>query len=141
MLHFASRRLGAHARSRARFVTLGLLPLTLIAQAAHAAAGISPDATTTSNATLSSTTTGEAATSTATTQNAAVLPTVSVSASAADNAGSSARSAIDPNIPASVETVTPDQFRNWNVVNTEDTLKYMPNLAVRKRFIGDLNST
>ncbi len=36
--------------------------------------------------------------------------------------------------------MTRDQFDNWNVVNTEDVLKYMPNLAVRKRFIGDLNS-
>lgn len=140
MLHFASRRLGAHARSRTRFVTLGLLPLTLIAQAAHAAAGSSPDSTA-SNATLFNATTGEAATPTATAPNTTVLPTVTVNASAAGGAGnSSARSSIDPNMPASVETVTPDQFRNWNVVNTEDVLKYMPNLAVRKRFIGDLNS-
>lgn len=47
---------------------------------------------------------------------------------------------MDPNLPASVETVTREQFDNWNVVNTEDVLKYMPNLAVRKRFIGDLNA-
>lgn len=65
------------------------------------------------------------------------LPTVSVSASA--SAAASPR-AVDPNLPASVETVTREQFENWNVVNTEDVLKYMPNLAVRKRFIGDLNS-
>ncbi|SMG50723.1 TonB-dependent receptor [Paraburkholderia susongensis] len=65
------------------------------------------------------------------------LPTVSVSASASTSA---AAPAVDPNLPASVETVTRDQFANWNVVNTEDVLKYMPNLAVRKRFIGDLNS-
>ncbi len=45
-----------------------------------------------------------------------------------------------PDLPATVETVTPTQFQNWNVVNTEDVLQYMPNLAVRKRFIGDLNS-
>ncbi|MFM0525115.1 TonB-dependent receptor [Paraburkholderia strydomiana] len=67
------------------------------------------------------------------------LPTVSVSAnSAADQ--SAATRAVDPDLPATVETVTRDQFSNWNVVNTEDVLKYMPNLAVRKRFIGDLNS-
>jgi iron complex outermembrane receptor protein len=47
---------------------------------------------------------------------------------------------VDRDIPASTETVTRDQFQQWNVVNTEDVLKYMPNLAVRKRFIGDLNS-
>ncbi|HYS65442.1 MAG TPA: TonB-dependent receptor [Paraburkholderia sp.] len=63
------------------------------------------------------------------------LPAVSVSA----NTAATPR-AVDPNLPASVETVTREQFDNWNVVNTEDVLKYMPNLAVRKRFIGDLNS-
>ncbi|CAB3684677.1 TonB-dependent receptor [Paraburkholderia rhynchosiae] len=67
------------------------------------------------------------------------LPAVSVSANANANATAATR-AVDPNLPASVETVTRDQFSNWNVVNTEDVLKYMPNLAVRKRFIGDLNS-
>src|SRR5260370_19709826 len=55
-------------------------------------------------------------------------------------AQNSARPAIDPNLPASTETVTREQFEHWNVVNTEDVLKYLPNLAVRKRFIGDLNS-
>ncbi|PQV54601.1 TonB-dependent receptor [Paraburkholderia sp. BL21I4N1] len=67
----------------------------------------------------------------------ATLPAVNVTASA--NTAAAPR-AVDPNLPASVETVTRDQFDNWNVVNTEDVLKYMPNLAVRKRFIGDLNS-
>jgi iron complex outermembrane receptor protein len=67
----------------------------------------------------------------------ATLPAVSVSANA--NTATAPR-AVDPNLPASVETVTREQFANWNVVNTEDVLKYMPNLAVRKRFIGDLNS-
>lgn len=64
----------------------------------------------------------------------AVLQTVSVTADAG------APPATDPNLPASAESVTRDQFEKWNVVNTEDTLKYMPNLAVRKRFIGDQNS-
>ncbi|AFT88118.1 iron complex outermembrane recepter protein [Paraburkholderia phenoliruptrix BR3459a] len=67
------------------------------------------------------------------------LPAVSVSASSALNQGVTPR-AVDPNLPASVETLTRDRFSNWNVVNTEDVLKYMPSLAVRKRFIGDLNS-
>ncbi|WP_413193464.1 TonB-dependent receptor [Pararobbsia alpina] len=51
-----------------------------------------------------------------------------------------AASPLDPELPASTESVTRDQFENWNVVNTEDVLKYMPGLAVRKRFVGDLNS-
>ncbi|PRE45532.1 TonB-dependent receptor [Burkholderia multivorans] len=69
----------------------------------------------------------------------ATLPTVRVSASSG-TAGGDYRPGVDPNLPASTETVTRSQFQNWNVVNTEDVLKYMPNLAVRKRFIGDLNS-
>ncbi|WP_073101628.1 TonB-dependent receptor [Pollutimonas bauzanensis] len=64
-----------------------------------------------------------------------VLPAITVTASGGS------RPATDPNSPASTESVTREQFQNWNVVNTEDTLKYLPNLAVRKRFIGDLNST
>ncbi len=35
---------------------------------------------------------------------------------------------------------TREQFKHWNIVNSEDTLKYLPNLDVRKRFIGDQNS-
>jgi iron complex outermembrane recepter protein len=66
---------------------------------------------------------------------AATLPPVSVGADT-----TAAPRAVDPNLPVSVETVTREQFANWNVVNTEDVLKYLPNLAVRKRFTGDLNS-
>ncbi|WP_144141291.1 TonB-dependent receptor [Paraburkholderia sp. BCC1884] len=69
----------------------------------------------------------------------ATLPTFNVNANASSRGGATAR-AVDPNLPASVETVTREQFDNWNVVNTEDVLKYLPNLAVRKRFVGDLNS-
>ncbi|TDG26541.1 TonB-dependent receptor [Paraburkholderia silviterrae] len=69
----------------------------------------------------------------------ATLPTVTVSASSGGTGGA-VTPAVDPNLPATVETVTPETFENWNVVNTEDVLKYMPNLAVRKRFVGDLNS-
>ncbi|MDQ7980653.1 TonB-dependent receptor [Paraburkholderia sp. SARCC-3016] len=64
------------------------------------------------------------------------LPAINVTASTAG----SYRPVVDPNLPASTETVTREQFENWNVVNTEDVLKYLPNLAVRKRFVGDLNS-
>ncbi len=63
------------------------------------------------------------------------LPSVTITASA-----TAPVAVVDPNLPATVETVTPAQFQNWNVVNSEDVLQYMPNLAVRKRFIGDLNS-
>nr|WP_143107337.1 TonB-dependent receptor [Burkholderia pseudomallei] len=64
------------------------------------------------------------------------LPAVSVTASSAG----SYRPVVDPNLPATTETVTREQLENRNVINTEDALKYLPNLAVRKRFIGDLNS-
>jgi iron complex outermembrane receptor protein len=63
------------------------------------------------------------------------LPTVTVV-----EASAAGRPPLDPDLPASVESVTHAQFENWNVVSTEDTLKYMPGLAVRKRFTGDLNS-
>ncbi|SEA17489.1 TonB-dependent receptor [Paraburkholderia sartisoli] len=114
MFNFAWRRLSvvacANAHRRARHVTLGLLPLSFIPSIAHA---------------------GDAVADT-------TLPTVTVSAAA--SGGGAAQPAVDPNLPGSVETVTRAQFENWNVTNTEDVLKYMPNLAVRKRFIGDLNS-
>jgi iron complex outermembrane receptor protein len=63
-----------------------------------------------------------------------MLPSVTITASAPNPV------TLDPNLPATVETVTAAQFQNWNIVNSEDVLQYMPNLAVRKRFIGDLNS-
>ncbi|CAG4904140.1 TonB-dependent receptor [Paraburkholderia gardini] len=115
MFNFAWRRLSvaacANARRRAHHVTLGLLPLSFIPSITHA------------DDVIADTT----------------LPTVAVSA-AASGGGGAAQPAVDPNLPGSVETVTRAQFENWNVANTEDVLKYMPNLAVRKRFIGDLNS-
>ncbi|WP_082799748.1 TonB-dependent receptor [Collimonas arenae] len=49
--------------------------------------------------------------------------------------------AIDPNLPASSQRITAEQLQNLNVINTEDALKYMPNMAIRKRFIGDENAT
>ncbi|WP_083438863.1 TonB-dependent receptor [Herbaspirillum autotrophicum] len=51
------------------------------------------------------------------------------------------RQAIDPNLPATSERITAQQLENLNIINTEDALKYMPNMAIRKRFIGDENST
>ncbi|QYD68760.1 TonB-dependent receptor [Paraburkholderia edwinii] len=122
MLYFALRSLSRGIRPRRRHVAFGLLPLTLAAPALADTAGAPAGASST------------AQTSTGSTANE--LPAVTVTASSAG----SYRRVVDPNLPASTETVTREQFENWNVVNTEDVLKYLPNLAVRKRFIGDLNS-
>ncbi|MBN9115204.1 MAG: TonB-dependent receptor plug domain-containing protein, partial [Pandoraea sp.] len=48
---------------------------------------------------------------------------------------------LDPNLPSSSATVTADQLQYQNVETTEDALRYVPGMAVRRRFIGDLNST
>lgn len=109
MRYFALRRLRVRACHHARFVTSGLLHLSLISPSAFSATDV----------------------------NTTVLPATTVSTNA-DSATVGATST--QNAPATVETVTPKLFENWNVVNTEDVLKQMPNLAVRKRFIGDLNS-
>lgn len=43
-------------------------------------------------------------------------------------------------LPATTETVTADQIADSiNVVNTEDAIKYLPSLNIRKRFEGDRN--
>jgi len=43
--------------------------------------------------------------------------------------------------PNTIESVTAKQIReDINVVNTEDAVKYLPGLAVRKRYIGDRNA-
>ncbi|WP_133645184.1 TonB-dependent receptor [Paraburkholderia flava] len=127
MLHFALRSLSRRARHGARYATLGLLPLScatpfaLASSSAFAESPGAPDAKSSSDASAITT-----------------LPAVVVTASGSN--ATAARPVLDPNLPASSETVTRSQFENWNVVNTEDVLKYLPNLAVRKRFIGDLNS-
>ncbi|MGN6232852.1 MAG: TonB-dependent receptor [Trinickia sp.] len=131
MLHFASRRPSARARRHARLTTLALVPFSLAAPASWAA----PDAHPNTSADTRSSQAPQAAVGAPPSN--VVLPMITVSA---NGGGASAGPAIDPNLPASTETVTRKQFEHWNVVNTEDTLKYMPNLAVRKRFIGDLNS-
>lgn len=47
---------------------------------------------------------------------------------------------IPANLPAVSESVTAQQMEaSINVVNTEDALKYLPSLQIRKRFIGDTN--
>ncbi|WP_211472873.1 TonB-dependent receptor [Collimonas humicola] len=78
------------------------------------------------------------------------LPIFAQSAHAADDVhavpevfvtGAREKQVLDPNLPASSERITAEQLQNLNVVNTEDALKYMPNMAIRKRFIGDENAT
>ncbi|TCV96466.1 iron complex outermembrane receptor protein [Luteibacter rhizovicinus] len=49
--------------------------------------------------------------------------------------------AVDPNIPAVVESVTAAKLDRLNIVNAEDALKYMPAFGIRKRFVGDENAT
>lgn len=111
MSHSARRSASARAYPTFRLASLGALALSLPATLVHADERVA----------------------------ASTLPTVTVNAGS-DTGNAAARSALDPDVPASVESVTREQFSHWNVVNTEDVLKYMPNLAVRKRFIGDLNS-
>jgi iron complex outermembrane receptor protein len=48
--------------------------------------------------------------------------------------------AVDPNTPANTVSVTQEDLRLRNVPNSEDAVKYMPNLRIRKRFIGDRNA-
>lgn len=64
---------------------------------------------------------------------AAQLPTVNVTG---------ARSYEDAHrVPASSASVTADDLADKvNVFNTEDALKYLPSLLVRKRYIGDTNA-
>jgi iron complex outermembrane receptor protein len=50
------------------------------------------------------------------------------------------RSPLDPNLPTTTESKTAAQLREQNFVNVEDALKYLPNLTIRKRYIGDRNS-
>lgn len=49
--------------------------------------------------------------------------------------------ALPENLPATTEGVTAKQIQEGiNVINTEDAIKYLPSLQVRKRYIGDTNS-
>lgn len=52
---------------------------------------------------------------------------------------SQSRPAVLSNNPANVATVTQAQMQEMNIVNTEDALRYMPSMNIRKRFIGDTN--
>lgn len=42
--------------------------------------------------------------------------------------------------PSPQAEVSGEQARNMNVVNTEDIVKYLPSLQIRKRYIGDRNA-
>jgi iron complex outermembrane receptor protein len=48
--------------------------------------------------------------------------------------------AVPPNTPSPDYGISSARMADFNVVNPEDALKYAPNLAVRKRFIGDMNA-
>lgn len=58
------------------------------------------------------------------------LPVVSVSGS---------RSAINPNTPAATDSIDRSRLADLNIANPEDSIKYLPNIATRKRYIGDRN--
>jgi len=49
--------------------------------------------------------------------------------------------AVPANLPATSEGVSSNQIQEGiNVINTEDAIKYLPSVQVRKRYIGDTNS-
>ncbi|TCF99389.1 hypothetical protein BZM27_54935, partial [Paraburkholderia steynii] len=96
-----------------RHVAFGLLPLTLAVPSAFAQTRSVADAPAAASSTAST------GTQPADTE----LPAVSITAS---SAGSSYRPVVDPNLPATTETVTREQLESRNVVNTEDALKYLP---------------
>ncbi|KVX10069.1 TonB-dependent receptor [Burkholderia ubonensis] len=50
------------------------------------------------------------------------------------------RQPVGPDAPAVVESISRDRIDAHTNVNTEDALKYAPNLMVRKRYIGDRNA-
>jgi iron complex outermembrane receptor protein len=78
------------------------------------------------------------------------LPTIDIGASQAGGAGQGpaapgepkpVRRAIPDDIPAVVESVTRKQIeRSVNVLTTAETMKYLPSVLVRERFVGDRNA-
>lgn len=44
------------------------------------------------------------------------------------------------NITTSTEAATKELIERTNVVNTEDAVKYLPSIQIRKRFVGDRNA-
>ncbi|HYD80276.1 MAG TPA: TonB-dependent receptor [Paucimonas sp.] len=51
-----------------------------------------------------------------------------------------AHTPLDPNLPTTSESRTAEQLKEQNFVNVEDALKYLPDVTVRKRYIGDRNA-
>ncbi len=47
---------------------------------------------------------------------------------------------IDPNVPANTASITEEVLGRLNMPATEDVLRYLPNLNVRQRYIGDRNA-
>lgn len=52
---------------------------------------------------------------------------------------SGSRSAVNPNTPAATDSIDRSRLSELNIANPEDGLKYLPNIATRKRYIGDRN--
>ena len=52
---------------------------------------------------------------------------------------SGSRTAINANTPAATDSIDRSRLSEINVANPEDSIKYLPNIATRKRYIGDRN--
>jgi iron complex outermembrane receptor protein len=52
---------------------------------------------------------------------------------------SGSRTAVNPNTPAATDSIDRSRLADLNIANPEDSLKYLPNIATRKRYIGDRN--
>jgi len=53
---------------------------------------------------------------------------------------SGSRTAVNPNTPAATDSIDRSRLADLNIANPEDSIKYLPNIATRKRYIGDRNS-
>lgn len=51
-----------------------------------------------------------------------------------------AREHLDLDVPAPIASKTFEDLRAQNLINPEDALRYVPNLTIRKRYIGDRNA-
>ena len=71
-----------------------------------------------------------------------VLPTVNVSGQSDQSEGYSPKTESEKfKLPNTVESVTAKELEaNVNVTTVEDSVKYLPSLMVRKRYIGDTNA-
>lgn len=52
---------------------------------------------------------------------------------------SGSRTAVNPNTPAATDSIDRSRLADLNIANPEDSIKYLPNIATRKRYIGDRN--